>query len=178
MALEKPEKDLEQIAANVVESLEALIQVMQDAANHVSHGLALEDAPVGDYQVYLAREKTEGGQSQAKAVVCTMDFEDYIHLIEKTAAEKGICLDESTELKVNLPEAEFGEDMVSGGFENFKGITVEVCNDCLNELMGMICSLLEARGLSMACVPDEDVIFYMPLLKCPYPKRARVRLKG
>jgi len=107
-----------------------------------------------------------------------MDFEDYIHLIEKTAAEKGISLDDSTELKVNLPEAEFGEDMVSGGFENFKGITVEVCNDCLNEMMGMICSLLEARGLSIACVPDEDVIFYMPLLKCHYPKRARVRLKG
>jgi len=66
MAFEKPEKDLEQIAANVVESLEALIQVMQDAANHVSHGLALEDAPVGDYQVYLAREKTEGGQARRK----------------------------------------------------------------------------------------------------------------
>jgi hypothetical protein len=169
MALEKSKKDLEHIAANVVESLEDLIQVMQDAADSVSLGLALEDAPVGDYQVYLAREKTEGGQSQAKAVVCIMDFEDYIHLLEKTAAEEGICLDESTELKVNLPEAEFGEDMVSGGFENFKGITVEVCNDCLNELMGMICSLLEARGLSMACVPDEDVIFYMPLFKCPYP---------
>ena len=36
MALEKPEKDLEEIAANVVESLEDLIQVMQDAADHVS----------------------------------------------------------------------------------------------------------------------------------------------
>jgi len=82
-----------------------------------------------------------------------MDFEDYIHLIEKTAAEKGISLDDSTELKVNLPEAEFGEDMVSGGFENFKGITVEVCNDCLNEMMGMICSLLEARAYLLHVFP-------------------------
>ena len=165
MTLKRHERGLEEIASRVLESLADLIHAMQDTADHVSSGLALVDAPVGDYQLYLVKEENGEGQSHPKAVVCNMDFEDYIRLLEKTAAERGICLNESTELKVNLPEAEFGEDLVSGGFENFKGVTVEVRNDCLDELMGTISSRLEARGLAMAMLPDEDVIFYLPLVQ-------------
>jgi hypothetical protein len=111
MAIKKPKRGLEEIAAHVMESLVDLIRVMQDTADHVSRGLALEDAPVCDYQIYLLKEKIEEGQSHEKAIICTMDFENYTYLLEKTAADLGICLDESTELNVNLPEAEFGEDL-------------------------------------------------------------------
>jgi hypothetical protein len=163
MAIRKPTYGLEEIADQVMERLADLIRVMQDTADHVSCGLALENAPVCDYQIYLLREKNEEGQSHAKAIVSPMDYDDYIHLLEKTAAELGIYLDESTELKVNLPEAEFGEDLISGGFENFKGVTVEVRNDYLERLMETVCRLLEAKGLSMARSSDEDVILYLPL---------------
>jgi hypothetical protein len=163
MAINKPKRGLEEVAAHVMESLVDLIRVMQDTADHVSRGLALEDAPVCDYQIYLLKEKNEEGQSHAKAIVSPMDYEDYIHLLEKTAAELGIYIGESTELKVNLPEAEFGEDLVSGGFENFKGVTVEVCNDYLERLMETVCRLLEAKGLAMARSSNEDVILYLPL---------------
>ena len=29
--------------------------------------------------------------------------------------------------------------------------------------MVAVCHLLKERGLAVACVPDEDVIFYLPL---------------
>jgi hypothetical protein len=53
--------------------------------------------------------------------------------------------------------------MVTGGFGNFKGASVERHNDCLLRLMEVVSSLLERRGLNVACIPDEDVVFYLPL---------------
>ena len=68
-----------------------------------------------------------------------------------------------TRLEVTLPESEFGEDMVTGGFERYKGLSVEQHNECLEELMEAVCYSWRERGLAVACVPDEDVIFYLPL---------------
>ncbi|MDD1758602.1 MAG: hypothetical protein LUQ22_07720 [Methanotrichaceae archaeon] len=38
------------------------------------------------------------------------------------ASKAGLCLDEAAQLDVQLPEAEFGENMVSGGFQVWKGL--------------------------------------------------------
>jgi len=92
-----------------------------------------------------------------------MDYGEYYRIIEQAASENGLCLEEEARLEVTLPEAEFGEDMVTGGFDDYKGLSVEHHNECLEELMVAVCSLLKERGLAVACVPDEDVIFYLPL---------------
>jgi hypothetical protein len=156
-------KDLEIIAARAVESLEGLLGVLQDAANQISSGRALEEIDVAGFALYLARRNQDDDQSRAQALVGVMDYEEYLRILDGVALENGLCLDELTELKVTLPEMEFGEDMVTGGFGNFKGVSVEQHNDCLLELMEAVSHLLERRGLAIACVPDEDVIFYLPL---------------
>lgn len=163
MVSERPGEEIDQIAARVVESLEELIAVMKEAAKHVSCGKPVEEVQVHDWQLYLARRNPEDRESCVEAIVCTMDLDDYMSLLETAAAEEGLCLDDAAELEVALPEAEFGENMVTGGFGNFKGVSVELHNRCVEELMESVCRLLVQRGLAVACVPDEDVIFYLPL---------------
>jgi hypothetical protein len=53
--------------------------------------------------------------------------------------------------------------MVTGGFGNFKGASVEQRNDCLLRQMDAVSSLLERSGMNVVCIPDEDVIFYLPI---------------
>ncbi len=153
---------LEMIAAGVVESLEDLLVVMQDAANQIASGRALEEINVASFSLYLARSQDDD-QSRAQAVVYAMDYEEYLRILHTVASKCGLCLDELAELEVKLPEMEFGEDLVTGGFGNFKGISVERHNDCLEELKDAVSSILDRRGLAVACIPDEDVIFYLPL---------------
>ena len=155
--------DLEAVAVRAVESLEDLIKVMQEAANQISCGRALEDVDVEGNTLYLARADQCDDKSQALALVWVMDYEEYLRILDRVAREGGLCLDELTEREVILPEMEFGEDMVSGGFGNFKGVSVERHNDCLLRLMDAVSSLLERRGLNVVCIPDEDVVFYLPL---------------
>ena len=163
MAAESRKKDLQKIAARVMEDLSILVMVMQGAAEQISSGRALENIDDAGFHLYLAREDRKDSQSRTEAVLCAMDYGEYYRIIEQAASENGLCLDEEARLEVTLPEAEFGEDMVTGGFENYKGISVEHQNECLEELMVAVCSLLKERGLAVACVPDEDVIFYLPL---------------
>ncbi len=163
MKSEIDRKDLEIIAARAVESLEDLIKVMQDAANRISCGRALEEVDVAGNALYLARAGQGDDQNRAQALVCVMDYEEYLRILDRVARESGLCLDELTELDVSLPEMEFGEDMVTGGFGNFKGVSVEKHNDCVLRLMDAVSSLLERRGLNVVCIPDEDVVFYLPL---------------
>jgi len=163
MRSEIDREDLEIIAARAVESLEDLLKVMQDAANQISCGRALEEVDVAGNTLYLARADQCDDQSRAQALVGVMDYEEYLRILDRVAREGGLCLDELTELEVTLPEMEFGEDMVTGGFGNFKGVSVEHHNDCLLRLMDAVSSLLERRGLNVACIPDEDVVFYLSL---------------
>ncbi len=173
MVTAKNRASLEEIAARVVERMDDLIAAMQDAAEQVSSGRALEDVPKGDYRLRLERADPGSGQSQAEAVVCAMEFEEYYRILHSAASELGLCLDETEELEVSIPDAEFGENMITGGFGNFKGISVELVNESLEELLEAVCCRLKARGLAFACVPDEDVIFYLPLAR-----RAKVGMKG
>lgn len=163
MTSERDRKGLELIAARAVESLEDLLGVMQDAATQISCGRAPEEIDVAGFALYLARRDQDDDQSRAQALVGVMDYEEYLRILDSVARENGLCLDELTELEVTLPEMEFGEDMISGGFGNFKGVSVERHNDCLLELMEAVSRHLERRGLNVACIPDEDVIFYLPL---------------
>jgi len=163
MKSEIDRKDLEIIAARAVESLEDLIKVMQDAANQISCGRALEEIDVAGNTLYLARADQCDDRSRAQALVGVMDYDEYLHILDNVARENGLCLDEMTEREVSLPEMEFGDDLVTGGFENFGGISVEQHNDCLLRLMEAVSSLLERRGLNVVCIPDEDVVFYLPL---------------
>ena len=64
-------------------------------------------------------------------LVGVMDYDEYLRILDNVARENGLCLDEMTELEVTLSEMEFGDDMVTGGFGNFKGVSVELHNDCL-----------------------------------------------
>jgi hypothetical protein len=163
MTSERDSKGLEIIAARAVENLEDLLRVMQDAANQITCGRALEEIDVAGFALYLARRDQDDDQSRAQALLGVMDYEEYLRILDDVARESGLCLDELTELEVTLPEIEFGEDMVTGGFGIFKGISVERRNDCLLELMEAVSKLLERRGLNVACVQDGDVIFYLPL---------------
>jgi hypothetical protein len=58
MKSEIDHKDLEIIAARAVGSLEDLIKVMQDSANQISCGRALEEVDVAGNTLYLARADT------------------------------------------------------------------------------------------------------------------------
>jgi len=165
MVTAKNRASLEEIAARVVARMDDLIVAMQDATEQVSSGRALEIVPKGGYRLRLERADPEAGQSQAEAIVCAMDVEEYYHILHSAASELGLCLDETEELEVSIPDAEFGENMITGGFGNFKGISVELVNESLEELLEAVCCRLKARGLAFACVPDEDVIFYLPLTR-------------
>jgi hypothetical protein len=57
-----------------------------------------------------------------------------------------------------MPEAEFEGDLVSGGFEKFKGITVEIQNDFLERLIELVCFAFESLGFAVSIIPDEDVV--------------------
>jgi hypothetical protein len=64
---------------------------------------------------------------------------------------------------VRMPEAEFGENMITGGFGDFKGFSVEIRNDLLEKLLDAVQSSLRDRGLIVTCVTDEEVLFCLPL---------------
>lgn len=156
-------KELQEIAARVMDDLEGLLLAMQRAAEHISSGRALEDIDDAGFHLYLARKDPKDRSSRAEAVLAAMGYDQYFHILEEAARKGGLCLEEETRLEVELPEAEFGEDMVTGGFEKYKGLAVEHHNECLEELMVAVCYRLKERGLAVACVPEEDVIFYLPL---------------
>lgn len=163
MAARGHNRELEEIAERVMNELEGHLSAMQRAAEQISSGRALEEVEVSGYQLYLARKDPRDSSSRAEAVMCSMEFDRYFQILEQAASAGGLCLEDETELEVELPEAEFEENMITGGFEKYKGLAVGHHNQCLEELMVAVCHLLKERGLAVACVPDEDVIFYLPI---------------
>ncbi|VVB71838.1 Uncharacterised protein [uncultured archaeon] len=155
------QETMEKVASLAVKHLEDLIAAMQSAQEQVSSGTPLEAVHVADFQLYLARTDNGVEQGRIRAVATSMEYEEFVRLIKRAACESGIRLEAEATLEVTLPEAEFGDGLVTGGFGNFKGIAVEVHNDCLMILMEEVCKILERRGLAVRCIPDEDVIFYL-----------------
>ena len=153
---------LDRTASRAVKAMEDFISTMEQAAKEVALGGDLKDIEVGSRQVYLA----SGPEGREKAVILAMDFDEYFHLLADAASGEGLDLEEAAELEVRMPEAEFGEDMITGGFGAFKGFSVEIRNDLLEQLLEAVQSSLQERGLNVACVRDEEVIFCLPLRRC------------
>jgi hypothetical protein len=147
-----------EVASRVLERMQELIALMQKAAAEVEAGTALQEVETGSYQLYIA----SNWKGHDDALVCALDLEDCFEIIYSSALETGIRLEEMTELDVDIPKPEFGENMVTGGFEDFKGISVELRSDPLDELLDEICRRLKARGLTMIC-EAEEMILSLPL---------------
>jgi hypothetical protein len=147
---------MNEIAGRALKRLDALILVMELAADQVARGGAPKDLDVGDYQLYMA----EGSE---QAIVCVLNAEEYFDLLDAVVSEAGVCLEDAEELIVHVPEPEFEESMVTGGFMVWKGFAVEKKNMRLEELLDCICRKLLARGLAVNCSDEEYVVFRLPI---------------
>lgn len=147
----------EEVAAKVMERMEELIALMEEAAAEVEAGAALQEVETGCYQLYIA----SNWKGHDEALICALDFEEYFDIIYCSALEMGVSLEEMAQLDVDAPEPEFGENMVTGGFEDFKGISVELRSDPLDNLLEDVCCRLKARGLTVAC-DAEEIILCLP----------------
>jgi hypothetical protein len=151
---------IDAIADRAWKRLEELIAIMEEAADCVARGGMLEEIDAGDYFLCAATE------DQQQDILCLWDAEEYFHLLETAASEMGVGLDDTEEISVQLPEAEFESCMVTGGFMAWKGFSVERKNDLIEELLDCICRKLKARGLAVTCSDDEEyVIFRLPICR-------------
>jgi hypothetical protein len=147
---------MNEIAGRALKRLDALILVMELAADQVARGGAPEDIDVGDYQLYMA----EGSE---QAIVCVLNAEEYFDLLDAVVSEAGVCLEDAEELIVHVPDPEFEESLVTGGFMAWKGFAVEKKNRRLEELLDCIRRKLLDRGLTMNCNDEDYVIFRLPI---------------
>ncbi|MCJ7443780.1 MAG: hypothetical protein MUO26_04500 [Methanotrichaceae archaeon] len=53
--------------------------------------------------------------------------------------------------------------MITGGFEAWKGLSLDLHNDLLELLLDEVSCQLKKRGLRVNCTPGDDVIFYLPI---------------
>lgn len=149
---------LDLIACRAIEMMDELITTMERAAEQIESGRAPREISVGKYELYMASE------AKGKvAIICAWDQEEYFDLLNQAASKSGVCLDAMTELDVGLPETEFGENMISGGFGAFKGFSIEMRNLPMEDLLDLVNQKLMERGLSMSCVAEEEVLFYLPV---------------
>jgi len=162
---ERRRKELGNISRLVVKDLEGILRAMNKAVDQISSGRAAEEIDDSGYQLYLARKDSQDVGSRIEAVLYALDHQEFYRLLEMAAYKSGLCLEEETRLEVALPEAEFEENMITGGFEKYKGLAVEHHNQCLEELMVAVCRCLQERGFAVACVPEEDVLFYLPVAR-------------
>lgn len=158
MVSEDIDRRMDKIADRALERLYDLIQAMERAADQVASGSALEEIEVGDHQLYME----EGSEH---AIVCVWGVEEYLDLLDAVASEAGICLEDAEELIVHVPEPEFEESMVTGGFMAWKGFAVEKRIRPLEELLDCISRKLLARGLAVNCSDEEYVVFRLPILR-------------
>jgi hypothetical protein len=147
---------MNEIAGRALKRLDALILVMELAADQVARGGAPGDIDVGDYQLYMA----EGSE---QAIVCVLNAEEYFDLLDAVVSEAGVCLEDTEELIVHVPDPEFEESLVTGGFMAWKGFAVEKKNRRLEELLDCIRRKLLDRGLTMNCNDEDYVIFRLPI---------------
>jgi len=137
--------------------MEDLLAAMERAADQLAGGRTPDEVSVGPHPLYVAEHGSQRG------VVCILDTDSCYGLLESAATEIGIRLDDLHSVEVRLPKAEFGDDLVSGGFETWKGVSVEMRNEALEELLDVVFEKLRARGLTISIYQEEEVVFYLPL---------------
>ncbi|HWQ18974.1 MAG TPA: hypothetical protein VN455_04295 [Methanotrichaceae archaeon] len=164
MTADKVRANFDLIASLAIDHLEDMIDAMESAAERVARGDPVEEIDTRDYQIYAAPATDEGGLD----IVCIMDAGDYFEVLECAATKAGVSLEEAEELVVTLPEMEFGDDLITGSFDAWKGVSVDVKNDPLEEVLDCIGKRLKDRGVTVNCgeSPGEssdeaNVIFYM-----------------
>jgi hypothetical protein len=145
---------LESLAQMVVQRMEDLLAAIDRAGEQLALGAAPKEVAAGDYQIYLA------SVDRQRAIVCAWESEEYFDLISSVAREAGLDLDAMAEVETKLPEVEFAEGMVTGWFGAYKGVSAEMRNDSLEQILDMVCAMLEKRGLHMSVDPDDEMILY------------------
>jgi hypothetical protein len=88
-------------------------------------------------------------------VSCRLGIVDCLELLERSAEELGVPLEE--ELVVRHPEMEFGENMVTGFFEAWRGVAVRRRNP-MEDILDALISDLEMRGVSISLEEDFLVL--------------------
>lgn len=88
-------------------------------------------------------------------VSCRLGIADCLELLERSAEELGVPLEE--ELVVRHPEMEFGENMVTGFFEAWRGVAVRRRNP-MEDILDALISELEMRGVSISLEEDFLVL--------------------
>lgn len=88
-------------------------------------------------------------------VSCRWGIADCLELLERAAEELGVALEE--ELVVRHPEMEFGENMVTGFFEAWRGVAVRRRNP-MEDILDALISELEKRGVSISLEEDFLVL--------------------
>jgi hypothetical protein len=152
-------ESLESIARRVVQRMENLLAAIDRAEEQITGGAAPEEVAAGNYQIYLASVDCQ------RAIVCAWESEEYFDLVDSVAREAGLDLDSLAKVETKLPEVEFAEGMVTGWFGAYRGVSVEKRNDSLEEILDMVCTMLEKRGLHMSLDPDDEMILYRLLAK-------------
>jgi signal transduction histidine kinase len=148
---------LESIALEVVQRMEDLLAAVDRAAEQLASGEAPEEVAAGDYQIYLASVDCR------RAIVCSWESEEYLDLVSSVALEMGLDLEATARVETKLPEAEFAEGMVTGWFGAYRGVSAEMRNESLEEILDMISAMLEKRGLHLSLDPDDEVMLYKHL---------------
>ncbi|MDH7597237.1 MAG: hypothetical protein QHG98_05775 [Methanothrix sp.] len=88
-------------------------------------------------------------------VSCRWCIADCLELLERAAEELGVPLEE--ELVVRHPEMEFGENMITGFFEAWRGVAVRRKNP-MEDILDALISELEMRGVSISLEEDFLVL--------------------
>ncbi|NYT01676.1 MAG: hypothetical protein GKC10_02820 [Methanosarcinales archaeon] len=153
---------LDRIAAEVLGSLGEMISALEGMARSQADGRSLSsrDLRIMDHRFTIRQDD----QGPSPAVVCTWTSEQYYQLRVVAADRSGVAFAELEERCVNMPAMEFEEDLVTGSFEAWKGISVKAVNP-LEEVIDLVESRLEDRGVHLRCCQDGDEIlihFTMP----------------
>jgi len=164
MTADKVRANFDLIASIAIDHLEGMIDAMESAAERVASGDPVEEIDTREYQIYAAPASDEGGLD----IMCIMDAGDYFEVLECAATKAGVSLEEAEELVVTMPEMEFGDDLITGSFDAWKGVSVDVKNDPLEEVLDCIGKRLKERGVIVNCgepsgesSEEASVIFYM-----------------
>jgi len=156
---------IDRIASEVLGSLDEMISTLESMAPYLASpgSSPSRDLRIMDHRFTIRQED----QGIAPALVCTWTSEQYYKLLMVAADRSGVSFSDLEQRSVSMPAMEFEEDLVTGSFEAWKGISVRAVNP-LEEVIDLVESRLEERGVYLRCIQDGEEIlinFTMPLME-------------